>query len=112
MALRACLDCGALSSQSRCPEHRANATGERGSTTASRRRRVRTLEAAGYVCFYCSAEATIEDHFVPLSRGGADDELNTVAACHPCNAHKRDRDPDDFMASDWLRRRRAAVANH
>jgi 5-methylcytosine-specific restriction endonuclease McrA len=118
--MRACLGCGRPSKGSRCPDCKSkNAarrkaeglTGERGSTHASRLRRYHTLEKAGHRCYYCTAPATIEDHYIPLARGGADDETNTVAACKECNSAKSDRDPIEFMASSWLARRCANVAN-
>jgi len=118
--MRACLGCGRPSESSRCPDcRRANTarrkaqglTGERGSTHASRKRRERTLQAAGHRCHYCGAPASIEDHYLPLARGGTDDESNTIAACVDCNREKSDRDPKEFMASSWLARRCADVAN-
>jgi 5-methylcytosine-specific restriction endonuclease McrA len=99
--------------QGRCKEHRKQVvgTGSRGSTRSSRRRRQSTLEKANYRCHYCGIdEATIEDHFVPLAAGGADDSSNTVAACQHCNSRKGSSMPGDFLRSDWLRERREAVA--
>ncbi|HEY6731878.1 MAG TPA: HNH endonuclease [Solirubrobacterales bacterium] len=118
--MRACLDCARpVAKGNRCPDcKRKNAarrkaegrTGERGSTYASRRRREETLEAANYRCHYCGIEgASIEDHYIPLEKGGADDSSNTVAACQHCNSRKGSSMPQDFLASDWLRERRKAV---
>jgi len=42
-------------------------------------------------CQYCGAHAESIDHVVPRSRGGEHAWENVVAACRPCNAHKRDR---------------------
>jgi 5-methylcytosine-specific restriction endonuclease McrA len=42
-------------------------------------------------CQYCGAKADSIDHVVPRSRGGPHTWDNVVAACRPCNAHKRDR---------------------
>lgn len=113
--MRACLGCGRpVAKGNRCPVCRKqNAqrrkaegrTGERGSTHASRQRRQAVLARAGYHCFYCTAPATIADHYVPLAKGGSDTEENLVAACAPCNSKKGDRMPDDFLHSHWLAHR-------
>ncbi len=42
-------------------------------------------------CQYCGRRADSIDHVIPRSRGGAHSWDNVVAACHRCNAHKRDR---------------------
>jgi 5-methylcytosine-specific restriction endonuclease McrA len=67
-----------------------------GAVTQEAKRAVRTeaLAAQGGRCAYCgrplrASEATI-DHVRPLSRGGADDQSNVVAACRPCNEAKDD----------------------
>lgn len=108
----------ALPSASRCSKHESRRqairkaegkTGERGSTHASRSRRQRVLERAGHCCFYCSAPATIADHYWPLAKGGHDNEQNLVAACEPCNAAKGDQAPTAFLRSDWLARRRKEI---
>jgi 5-methylcytosine-specific restriction endonuclease McrA len=118
--MRACNGCGRPTSSTRCPScKRANSarrkaqglTGERGSTHESRQRRARVLARAGYRCFYCTASATIADHYVPLAKQGTDAEENLVAACQPCNSKKGDRMPDDFLHSNWLARRCEEVAN-
>src|SRR5262245_66394766 len=49
-----------------------------------------------YRCQYCGRhvtelkqrEALTRDHLIPLSRGGANDWTNVVAACSPCNTRK------------------------
>jgi 5-methylcytosine-specific restriction endonuclease McrA len=45
----------------------------------------------GHRCQYCGASAESIDHVVPRSRGGEHTWDNVVAACRPCNVHKRDR---------------------
>jgi 5-methylcytosine-specific restriction endonuclease McrA len=45
----------------------------------------------GHRCQYCGASAENIDHVIPRSRGGLHAWDNVVAACRPCNAHKRDR---------------------
>jgi 5-methylcytosine-specific restriction endonuclease McrA len=55
----------------------------------------------GYRCQYCGRhrselrgrEFLTRDHVVPLSRGGANDWGNVVAACSPCNNRKGNRLP-------------------
>lgn len=42
-------------------------------------------------CQYCGGAAESIDHIVPSSRGGTNTWDNVVAACRPCNTHKRDR---------------------
>lgn len=55
----------------------------------------------GYRCQYCGRHRTdlrgraflTRDHVVPVSRGGANDWGNVVAACSPCNNRKGNRLP-------------------
>ena len=55
----------------------------------------------GYSCQYCGRhrselkgrEFLTRDHVVPVSRGGANDWGNVVAACSPCNNRKGNRLP-------------------
>lgn len=49
------------------------------------------LARDGHSCQYCGRRADTVDHVVPRSRGGQHRWENLVAACRPCNAHKRDR---------------------
>ncbi|MEO7555071.1 MAG: HNH endonuclease [Acidimicrobiales bacterium] len=44
-----------------------------------------------HTCQYCGARADSIDHVVPRSKGGDHTWDNVVAACRPCNVHKRDR---------------------
>ena len=46
-------------------------------------------------CQYCGRSAENVDHVVPRSRGGPHVWENVVAACERCNAHKKDRTPDE-----------------
>lgn len=54
--------------------------------------RARVFARSGGFCTYCPVEiietAFDIDHVVPLSKGGADDEDNLVAACPRCNRSK------------------------
>ena len=51
------------------------------------------LNRDGRRCGYCGRTATTVDHIHPVSRGGRDTWLNTVAACDGCNQRKGDRTP-------------------
>lgn len=54
-------------------------------------------------CLYCgqsSKEALVLDHFVPLSRGGANEIGNILPVCRSCNAKKYNK-----MPQDWVRER-------
>ena len=73
------------------------------------------IEKHDYTCFYCGKRA-IEgeppkkkedkilammwlhiDHYIPLAKGGKDDESNFVLACNVCNSKKRAMLPEDFI---------------
>lgn len=70
-------------------------------------------------CFYCGIVFTDEavssqrtvDHRIARSKGGSDALSNLVFACYACNQRKRDLAEDDFVASEWLARRRSVVAD-
>ena len=73
----------------------------------------RRNRAEGATCFYCGVtfegagkRARTMDHRLARSRGGTDGLVNVVFACRACNDRKADADEDDFVASEWLRRRR------
>lgn len=75
--------------------------------------------ASARTCFYCGVafqgqgrgpDHRTVDHRIPRSRGGSDGLANLVFACYACNQAKRDRLEDDFVASEWLARRRSEVA--
>lgn len=44
-------------------------------------------------CAYCGRSGTTVDHVLPVSRGGRNTWVNTVAACVECNQRKGDRTP-------------------
>jgi 5-methylcytosine-specific restriction endonuclease McrA len=92
--LRACIDCGRLSDEPHCPEHRGEK--RNGSTRAWRKVRDEVLKRDHERCFYCGEPATTVDHLRPVSRGGTDDKSNLVAACSDCNGSKGDRTPAEF----------------
>lgn len=52
-------------------------------------------------CFYCSIEVGSVfalDHYIPLSKGGANVTANIVISCPHCNHSKGDKLPDDFLS--------------
>jgi 5-methylcytosine-specific restriction endonuclease McrA len=67
-------------------------------------------------CFYCEAPfgpapglARTVDHRVPRGAGGTDGLANLVFACEACNRRKADTPEADFVASEWLTRRRREI---
>jgi 5-methylcytosine-specific restriction endonuclease McrA len=57
--------------------------------------RLGVLQRDQFTCAYCGGRATTVDHVLPRSRGGADNWLNTVASCGPCNNRKGSRTPGE-----------------
>lgn len=84
----------------RCRDHRklVVGTGSRGSTRKQRKRRRRILERDNWTCHYCGAQAVTEDHLIPLTKGGSEDDSNLVAACGPCNFSKGSKTAAEFIA--------------
>jgi 5-methylcytosine-specific restriction protein A len=88
--LRACIDCGVLSDQPRCPEHRGRE--RNGSTRAWRKKRKRILDRDGHRCTEllgngerCPITTDLHvDHVTPKALGGSDsdDNLRTLCAMH------------------------------
>jgi 5-methylcytosine-specific restriction endonuclease McrA len=86
---------------------------------------VRHAERQNGLCAYCGipmfwpplrskkikkgCRATL-DHVVPLARGGADSEANTVAACEACNKAKADMTAQMFRMSEFFIARQAYAA--
>ena len=70
-------------------------------------------------CFYCGVDFCDEaastqrtvDHRVARSRGGSNALSNLVFACYACNQRKRDLPEDQFIASEWLARRRGETGH-
>lgn len=50
-------------------------------------------------CAYCGIACESWDHVVPMSRGGANTLENLVPCCWPCNQDKRNRTPDEWLAT-------------
>lgn len=64
-------------------------------------------------CSYCTVELTIEtatmDHVRPKADGGRRRKSNIVIACVPCNTRKGKLSVEEFLRSEFLRARLAAV---
>jgi 5-methylcytosine-specific restriction endonuclease McrA len=72
--------------------------------------------ATASTCFYCGTPFTpagarqrTVDHRVPRALGGTEGLANLVFACRSCNQRKGDLPEDEFVASEWLARRRLDV---
>jgi 5-methylcytosine-specific restriction endonuclease McrA len=85
MALKPCLGCGRLTSESRCPACRLRRP--RGRRWQATRRLV--FARYGSNCVYCDAIATEIDHIVPIAAGGDDSVGNLRPACARCNRGRR-----------------------
>ncbi len=80
------------------------------------RRRRDIFEKSGGRCHYCSRTLTLDgkwhvEHMLPKALEGADDALNLVAACVPCNLAKSDRTAVEFVAMLNRLPNRTAAAN-
>jgi hypothetical protein len=63
-------------------------------------KRERTLEFEhSEVCAYCNkkSEKLTEEHILPLSKGGPDEEHNLIWVCRSCNSKKRDQGLYEFF---------------
>ena len=60
--------------------------------------RLRVLKRDGYICAYCSGEATQVDHVIPRANGGGHELDNLVACCAPCNSRKGAHNEGVFLA--------------
>ena len=70
-----------------CPIHRRGSAASRGYGAAHRRLRVVQLRREPW-CRDCGARATVADHIVPRSLGGADDLTNLQSLCTSCHNRK------------------------
>lgn len=52
---------------------------------AGKAQRLRRLLRSGFMCELCARQATVVDHVVPLSLGGADTDANTRNLCDGCH---------------------------
>jgi 5-methylcytosine-specific restriction endonuclease McrA len=69
------------------------------------------IAAQANSCFYCFGDLTEYhvDHFLPLNKGGTNNEDNLVIACPSCNCKKHSAMPSAFFAR--LEREGAALHN-
>ncbi|HYF37572.1 MAG TPA: HNH endonuclease [Prosthecobacter sp.] len=67
--------------------------------TLSKKTRFEVFKRDSFKCQYCGACAPeailVVDHIDPVSKDGADEMVNYITACQPCNAGKSDRKLDD-----------------
>ena len=65
--------------------------------------RQRVLAKTGGICQYCEVPLVFTtfrvEHATPLSRGGTHDFDNLVPACASCNAKKKSRLAEEFLAT-------------
>lgn len=65
----------------------------------TKKTRFEVFKRDGFKCQYCGACAPeailVVDHIDPISKDGADEMVNYITACQPCNAGKSDRKLDD-----------------
>ena len=88
-----CLDCGAPSRGTRCPQHEAEHRAYRNAVYGDAAYRRERATLVGQPCALrlagCTGTADTADHVVPVSRGGAGGALRP--ACGHCNSARRDR---------------------
>jgi hypothetical protein len=76
-----------------------------------RRLRHKIFERDEWRCWFCgvktilptaedpaNAVSATPDHFIPVSRGGSDEESNLVTACRRCNTQKNNRTIEEYRA--------------
>jgi 5-methylcytosine-specific restriction enzyme A len=101
--LRACVECGAPSRESYCPEHKPKPWGsskrrERmgisgGAWETIRRRVLERDMGCCYLCDEADPPATQVDHLISVADGGTS-RMDNCASCHPaCHARKH-REPE------------------
>ena len=102
MVSRACLVCGAVSKQTRCPDCTSARNIERGSshkrgyTVRWRRlseRQRRLVPWCEIRLPGCTGLADAADHIVPLEEGGESTADNARSACTSCNNRRRYMEP-------------------
>ncbi|MFA6076351.1 MAG: HNH endonuclease [Negativicutes bacterium] len=59
------------------------------------------LKQQNGICYYCKCDISggkhTVDHYIPLSKGGANSPDNLVMACSKCNSSKRAKMPEEFI---------------
>ncbi|HZK24520.1 MAG TPA: HNH endonuclease [Oscillospiraceae bacterium] len=69
----------------------------------------------GYKCAYCGRKKSLtQDHFVPLSKGGAFTKDNIIPACLSCNCSKHDKDFNEWYPNHkhYSRAREDKILDH
>ena len=100
--MRRCLDCGALTSKSRCPQciavrrrprDQQNNAARGGNGWTWQRTRRAVLERDGHHCLACGATGVrLEvDHVVPLAAGGSNHHSNLRTLCIACHRSRTSR---------------------
>lgn len=68
----------------------------------TKKTRFEVFKRDSFKCQYCGATAPeavlVVDHIDPISQDGADEMINYITACQPCNAGKSDRKLSDTTA--------------
>ena len=59
------------------------------------------LQEQGGKCPYCFISLAVSgvnfDHFIPVDKGGANEDWNIQLTCPPCNKRKSNKNPNDFL---------------
>lgn len=68
-------------------------------------RRIEILDRDKRTCVYyrleVSEDSFVLDHLIPIANGGTNRRFNLVTSCQPCNARKKDQDPNQFLLSNY-----------
>lgn len=61
--------------------------------------RSRIFQRDNYTCRYCGQRGGLLeiDHYIPLSRGGDNQDDNLVTACRKCNRSKKNQTGEEFI---------------
>ncbi|MFZ2147406.1 MAG: HNH endonuclease [Sedimentisphaerales bacterium] len=68
-------------------------------------RRLNVFDRDNRRCVYCLLELSEDsfflDHLIPVSKGGTNRRYNLAVACEGCNQRKQDKDPIEFLQSNY-----------
>jgi len=99
-----CVECGVITRESRCPEHRLPdrrpSKVRRGSSQERAKMRLRALRRGKYRCSRCgftdkTGKELQVDHILPSERGGPNTIENLQVLCIPCHAEKTRAESED-----------------
>ena len=64
----------------------------------------RIAKMHGVSCVYCFSPMAVmtADHYVPVSRGGANDLTNLVPSCRECQQRKADKLPEEALTAKQI----------